>query len=86
MTTIKELIDLLSTYPQDFVITDEQNRPFIHIVNGSDFVTLSTQKPIGICDRTSGCVYQSIIDDYKGFCPELDEDLYENEFTRIKDC
>lgn len=86
MTTIKELIELLSKYPQDFVITDEQNRPFIHMINVGDInsqsVILSTSKPIGICNRSGGYVYPSIVDGYVGFSPELDEDLYENEFSR----
>jgi hypothetical protein len=82
MTTIKKLIELLSKYPQDFEILDEQNRQFIHIINTNDTVRLSTEKPIGICNRSGGYVYPSIVDDYTGFCPELDEDLFEFEFSR----
>ena len=82
MTTVKQLIELLSKYPQDFAITDEQNRPFIHIINGGDNVILSTIQPIGICNRSGGYVYPSIVDGYIGFSPELDEDLYEFEFSR----
>ena len=82
MTTVKQLIELLSKYPQDFAITDEQNRPFIHIINGGDNVILSTQQPIGICNRSGGYVYPSIVEGYVGFSPELNEDLYEIEFSR----
>jgi len=82
MTTVKELIELLSKYPQDFVITDEQNRPFVHIINGADNVILSPEKPIGICNRSGGYVYPSIVEGYDGFSPELDEDLYESEFNK----
>ena len=82
MTTIKDLIELLNKYPQNFVITDEQNRPFVHIINGEDNVILSTQKPIGICNRSGGYVYPSIVEGYVGFSPDLDEDLYEFEFNR----
>lgn len=82
MTTIKNLIELLSEYPQNFVITDEQNRPFVHIINGGDNVILSTQKPIGICNRSGGYVYPSIVEGYVGFSPDLGEDLYEFEFNR----
>jgi hypothetical protein len=82
MTTIKDLIELLNKYPQNFVITDEQNRPFVHIVNGEDNVILSTEKPIGICNRSGGYVYPSIVEGYVGFSPDLDEDLYEFEFNR----
>lgn len=84
MVTVEKLIELLSAYPQDFVVTDEQNRPFIHIVNGSDNVVLSSVQPIGICNRSGGYVYPSIVNDYVGFSQELDEDLYEYEFTRKK--
>lgn len=81
-TTVGKLIELLSNYQKDFVITNEQNQPFIHIVNGRENVILSTIKPIGICNRTGGYVYPSIVDGYVGFSPELDEDLYEHEFSR----
>ena len=86
MSTVKKLIKLLSDYPQDFKITDEQNRPFIHIINIGDkdnqTVLLSTVSPIGICNRSGGYVYPSIVEGYVGFSPELDEDLYEFEFSR----
>lgn len=82
MTTVKQLIELLSNYPQDFIITDEQNRPFIHTINGGNNVILSAEKPIGICNRSGGYVYPSIVEGYVGFSPELDEDLFEFEFSR----
>jgi len=80
MLTKQKLIELLSIYPNDMEIVDEQNRPFIHIVN-TDKIILSTQKPIGTCNRTGGYVYPSLVEDYAGFCPTLDEDLF--EFERI---
>ena len=83
MTTVKQLIELLSKYPQDFAITDEQNRPFIHIINGGDNVILSTQQPIGICNRSGGYVYPSVVEGYSAFSPELDEDLFKFEFTKF---
>jgi hypothetical protein len=86
METIKQLVELLSKYPQDFIITDEQNRPFIHMINIGDTnnqsVILSASQPIGICNRSGGYVYPSVVDGYVGFSPELDEDLYEFEFSR----
>ena len=85
MTTVGELIELLSKYPKDFVITDEQNQPFIHIVNGSDNIILSTTKPIGYCNRSGEYVYPSRVDGYSAFSPELDEDLYNNEWTPFED-
>jgi hypothetical protein len=82
MTTIGKMIELLSKYPSDFVLTNEQNQNFIHIINSDDRVILSTTKPIGICKRTGSYVYPSVVDGYSGFCPELDEDLFEFEFNR----
>lgn len=85
MSTIKKLIELLSMYPQDWEVVDEQNRPFIHIINAgveTDNLRLSTVLPIGLCNRTDSYVYPSIVEGYVAFCPELDEDLYESEFTR----
>lgn len=78
-TTVGKLIELLSTYPKDFIITDEQNQPFIHMVNGGDNVVLSTKKPIAYCSRTGGYVYPSLVDGYYGYSIELDEDVYEIE-------
>ncbi len=82
METIKQLVELLSKYPQDFIITDEQNRTFTHIINGNDCVVLSSVQPIGICNRSGGYVYPSLVKGYAGFSQELDEDLYEFEFNR----
>jgi len=83
--TKEKLIELLSIYPDTMEITDEQNRPFIHIVNTTDKIIISTQKPIGICNRSGGNVYPSLVDGYEGFSPELDEDLYYYEFTKIEE-
>jgi len=88
--TIKKLIELLSKYPKHFKVVDEQNRDFIHIINDSiqdsEYLRLSTTKPIGLCNRVGSYVYPSIVSGYIGFCPELDEDLYEFEFTRDMSC
>jgi len=82
MTTVKELIELLSRYNQDSIITNEQNQPFVHMVNLKDGTTiLSTVKPIGYCNREGCYVYPSVIEGYSAFCPELDEDLYDMEWT-----
>jgi hypothetical protein len=81
--TVGKLIELLSVYPKDFVITNEQNEEFVHIVNGDDNVILSTKKPIALCSRTGSYIYPSVVDGYFGFCPELDEDVYEIETTPL---
>ena len=80
---VKELIEMLKNYNQEQEITDEQNRPFVHIRTTKDGDTiLSTTKPIGECNRTGMHVYHSIVDGYEAFSPELDEDLFEFEFER----
>jgi hypothetical protein len=88
--TIEKLIELLSKYPKNFKVIDEQNRDFIHMINDGDkdneYLRLSPTKPIGLCNRTGGYVYPSIVPGYIAFCPELDEDLYEIEFTRDMSC
>ena len=81
---VRELIEMLKMYNQEQEITDEQNRPFIHIRSTQDGDTiLSTVKPIGECKRTGAKVYPSLLKGYVAFCPELDEDLYGSEFLKI---
>lgn len=83
MSTVAKLIELLQSYPQDFEVVDEQNREFVHIINtNNNQLRLSSEKPIGICNRSGGYVYPSIVEGYVGFSPDLDEDLVEFEFTR----
>lgn len=82
--TVGKLIELLSAYPKGMAITNEQNQPFIHIVNTKDGVILSTNKPIGYCNRTGEYVYPTQVDGYTAFSPELNEDLYDFEWTPIK--
>jgi hypothetical protein len=85
MTTVGEIIELLSVYPKDMVINDEQNRAFIHIVNLQDSVILSPAKPIGYCNRSGEYVYPSIVDGYSAFCPSFDEDLFDMEWSPFED-
>lgn len=80
MITVKQLKEMLSMYPDDMEITNEQRLGIIHVCNTSDTLTLSPYKPIGICNRTGGNVYPSVVEGYDGYCPELDEDLYSHEF------
>ena len=40
-------------------------------------------KPIGICNRTNTYVYETEVEGYSAYCPELDEDLYLFEFTPL---
>ena len=83
MTTVGKLIELLSAYPKDMVITNEQNFPFIHVANVNDNVILSTTNPIGYCNRSGEYVYPSVVEGYSAYSPELDEDLYDSEWTPL---
>ena len=78
---IKELKEMLNKYPDNMTVTNEQNNDFIHIVNNEDGVILSTNKPIGYCNRTGEYVYPTTVKGYSAFCPKLDEDLYKCEWT-----
>jgi len=82
-TSVGELINMLENYPLEMGITDEQNREFVHIVNDDSRVILSTNKPIGICNRTGTYVYPTVVEGYSAFCPELDEDLCNLEWTEF---
>ncbi len=84
-TSVGQLIELLSKYPKDMEITNEQNENFVHINNTKDSVTLSTQKPIAICSRSGGYVYPTKTDGYYGYSIELDEDVYEMETEPLKE-
>jgi hypothetical protein len=84
MTTIGNLIEMLSMYPKDAVVQTEQNEQFIHIVNIGDTVLLSTTKPIGFCNRSGEYVYPTQVEGYKAFSPMLDEDLYSFEFETME--
>lgn len=76
MSKVKEIIEILSKYKDDAILTDHENQPFIHVINKSNGdVILSTEKPIGYCDRSSGYVYPTTVEDYIGVSPELDENV-----------
>ena len=80
---IKDLIKKLSKYPDTMEITNEQNNEFIHIVNISDTVILSTTKPLGDCNRTGEYVYRSKVAGYAAFSPALDEDIFLFEYRPV---
>jgi hypothetical protein len=55
------------------------------MVNGSEeSVILSTTKPIGYCNRSGEYVYPSVVEGYSAYSPELDEDLYDIEWTPLE--
>ena len=81
--TVKKLKSILQSMNDDTVITNEQNQDIVNIV-ADDILILSTNKPIGLCNRTGTNVYPSIVDGYTAFCPELDEDLNDAEWKETK--
>lgn len=40
-------------------------------------------KAIGICNRTETEVFETEVNGYSAYCPELDEDLYDFEWTKF---
>lgn len=83
--TIKKLIEMLKIYNQDMEIHNEKNEPFVHIVSMKDGSTiLSTTKPKAICNRTGGYIYPTTTENYFGYSPELDEDVYKIETKLLK--
>jgi len=79
--TVKYLKEVLNRMKDDVIVHNEQNEDFIHIFTDDGRLRLSTTKPIGTCNRTGEYVYPSIIEGYSAFCPKLDEDLYDMEWT-----
>lgn len=78
MTTVKELIEILTPYAknEDAKVMNHENADFVHIVNKSNGdVILTTEKPIGYCNRSSGYVYPTSVEDYVGVSTELDENV-----------
>lgn len=69
-------------YPDDMEVTTEQNQGIVHITNTKTTVIISPCKPIGICNRSGGNVYPSVVEGYTGFSPELNEDLYNFEYKK----
>lgn len=71
-------------FKDDAIVTDEQLRDFVHITHDTNGnIRLCVNRPIGRCNRTGEYVYPSIVKGYEAYCPELDEDLYSTEYTKI---
>lgn len=80
---VKEIIKMLLSYPDDMVVTDEQNQNLKFIGNVGDTLIVSTANPIGVCNRSDKEVFPSVIDGYSAYSPELDEDLFDMEWTNF---
>lgn len=81
--TVKHLKELIASGRNpEAIITDQQGRDITHMrfdIEQGDLI-LSTEAPIGECNRTGAQVYPSEVEGYTAYCPELDEDLYDFEF------
>ena len=86
--TIKDLRKIINSkkWREDAIVTDMYLQDFVHITNNTDGnIRLCTSKPIGRCNRTGEYVYPSNVDGYSAYSPELDEDLYDMEWTKLKE-
>lgn len=80
--SLGDLISTLLSYNLDKMVTDHENQNFIHIVSRDNGGTiLTTEKPIGYCNRSSGYVYPTTVEDYVGVSTELDENVDFGEFS-----
>jgi len=82
---IEDLIEKLKTFQKKGVeeVYSEQNMDFYFYLLKDNSLILTTDVPIGLCNRTNSYVFKSKVKGYDGFCPLLDEDLYKFEFKII---
>jgi uncharacterized OB-fold protein len=84
MANVGKMIELIGHYPKDFEVVNEQNEPFIHLVNIDEKrVILSTKQPIGECKKCGQYVYPEEVLDYPAVCPGCDENKYSFEFVKL---
>lgn len=82
--TVKTLKEALVGYSDETEITNEHLQDIIHIRTRGKGLILSSSSPVGYCNRTGEKVYPSRIEGYEAFCPELNEDLYREEYTDME--
>lgn len=84
MLTVKKLREIIKNLNDNSVVLDEQLCNVVHtfVTENGDLI-LSTSAPIGKCNRTGSDVYPSAVDGYSAYCPEIDEDLCDFEWTPI---
>ena len=80
----QEFIESLSKFEGSTVVCYEQD-PIIHFSAFEDGMVVSSELPVGICNRSGGTVYPTVVPDYDGYCVAMDEDLYLFEFTPIQE-
>ena len=81
--TIGKLKEIIKSMRDDAIVSTEQNQDIVNMV-ACDTLILSTTKPLGYCNRTGSNVYPSVVEGYSAFCPELDEDLYDMEWSKFE--
>lgn len=80
--TVKDLKMLLDNYPDSMTIGNQFNEDFAFMEKSDDRVILSTEQPIGRCNRCNVNVYPSDLPDYTAYCPQHDENLFATEITK----
>lgn len=84
--TVKDLKEIINRkgLKDDSIITDQYLSDFIHITHDTEGnIRLCKDRPIGRCNRTGEYVYPSDLPEYSGYCPELDENLDQGEYTKL---
>lgn len=81
--TVGKLKEVIKSMRDDAIVSTEQNQDIINIV-ACDTLILSTTKPIGYCNRSGSNVFPSVVEGYSAFCPKLDEDLYDMEWSKFE--
>jgi len=80
---VKDLKKIIEHMSDDAIIHTQYNEDIV-FMRGSDTLLLSTERPIGSCNRTGTHVFPTNSPGYAAYSPELDEDLYEFEFTKYE--
>ncbi len=84
---VKQLKKILSKYPDEMEVTDEQNAQLLYVGKIKNTLIISAKNPIGICNYTGENVFPLGIDlgVYLGFSPALNRNLSSFEFRNIGD-
>ncbi len=88
MTKVSKLIELLSAYNGEMEVIDFEGQNFVHIShhdndNGGRLI-LSTERPIGYCNRSGEYVFPTLVEDYLGVVPAIEENVDLGEITLPK--
>jgi hypothetical protein len=88
MTKVSKLIELLSAYNGEMNVIDFEGQDFVHISYFGDkkdgSLILSTERPIGYCNRSGEYVFPTLVEDYIGVVPAINENVDLGEITLPK--